>query len=303
MISDITTKCWILAMFVRDDGERLLLGDAPYEFDEKQKHFTANKLVNDTVDLQGSDGLLLAGQVRRAGTQKFSGYIGDFTTEKEQIEQYRRDFLKFFRKNYYYEVIYIFPDGTAIKRDNGFLVDAPEVEEIMQISPEWSVSLNFEDVSYYSYAENSQGEEIYSGMAVIPLSAVSSGGAMWDATGLVWDSVGITWEEGGGGGTVNVEVDSIDNVYPLLTITGPANNPVIENLTTNTRIEFSGNVTSSQILKVDSRNQTATLNGTSVITRLEGDWLYFAPGTNRVVYSADNDDAPNSEIQWSEVVG
>lgn len=303
MIKDITTQCWILALFVRDDGERILLGSGNYEFREKQMHFYANRYVNDTVDIQGNDGLMLAGQVRRASTQPFDGYIGGPSYTQQEVEQYRRDFLKFFRKNHYYEVIYIFQDGTAIKRNKGFIVDAPEVKEIRQLSPEYHVSLNFEDVNYYDYQEDADGNEIYSDSANIPLSTVASGGLIWDETGIVWDAVGATWDEGGGAGISNVQVDSIDMVYPVLTINGPAQSPTIENLTTNTSISFAGNINSSQTLVIDSRNQTALLNGTSVVTNIEGDWPVFAPGINRVSYTAENDTAPDALIEWSEVVG
>lgn len=558
MIKDITTQCWILALFVRDDGERILLGSGNYEFREKQMHFYANRYVNDTVDIQGNDGLMLAGQVRRASTQPFDGYIGGPSYTQQEVEQYRRDFLKFFRKNHYYEVIYIFQDGSAIKRNKGFIVDAPEVKEIRQLSPEYHVSLNFEDVNYYEYQEDADGNEIYSDSANIPLSTVSSGGLIWDEYGIVWqfsgtgsetkpasgstinivdgaevqnltkisgnagqsgtptpaDPVavdvvtgeitvivsnglgqsktetidlgsvelcklgehqdyiyksgddwyihkatekfvfdgsedwvkhsttsgdmyylsvngivgdnytsgnaapgicdqlqvvaldssldsqygylgilnsgtsqvrcflgnghitslsawqthlsndnmtlyaalvtptetqitdasliaqlegldglelysgsntitssasglpaplnliyiisglgGAVWEAGGGAGISNVQVDSIDMVYPVLTIDGPAQSPTIENLTTNTTISFSGNVNSSQTLVIDARNQTALLNGTSVVTNIEGDWPVFAPGINRVSYTAENDTAPDALIEWSEVVG
>ena len=438
MISNITTQCWILALFVRDDGERLLLGDGAYDFKSSQQHFKANLIVNDAVDVQGNDGTLLAGQVRRATTQNFDGYVGDATSTPQEIEQYRRDFFAFFLKNHFYEVIYIFQDGTAIKRQKGFLVDAPEIKELFQISPEYHVALNFEDVNYYEYQEDADGNEIYSDSANIPLSTMAQGGLLWDEDGVVWEysqknlliptpvangnqgiaasvnnygiislsgtgvsswsnafkdqtinlpsgdyvfsideemstlqinlrvfytdntsldayiapgntSVqvsatktiaklrlwmsgtsgtntngisfraqfesgstatdcenpfgGAVWEEGGGGGISNVQVDSIDIVYPVLTIQGPAQNPVVENLTTNTRIEFNGNVTNSQTLVIDSRNQTAKLNGTSVITRISGAWPIFAPGINRVSYTAENDSAPDALIEWSEVVG
>lgn len=303
MIKDISTRCWILALIVRDDGERLLLGDGAYEFKERQQHFSANSYVNDTVDVQGNDGVLLAGQVRRAANQKFEGYIGDATTQPRQVETYRRQFLAFFRKNHFFEVIYIFQDGTAIKRQKGFIAAAPEVKEIRQIHPEYSVSLNFEDVNYYAYSENAAGEEIYGNSASIPLSSVDSGGEQWDENGQVWDELGSIWEEGGGAGIEAVEVDSIDVVYPVLKIQGPANNPVLENITTNTRMQFQGNITASQTLLVDTRQQVATLNGTSVLTALSGNWLTFKPGQNRVVFSAENADAKPALIEWAEVVG
>lgn len=193
-IKGVDTKCYILSLFVRDDGERFLLGSGRYEFKNNQMHFSANAIQNDIVEVQGNDGYLLAGQVRRPGTQSFDGYVGDGTTSKEETEQYRRDFFAFFRKNFFYKVIYVFSDGSAIQRKRGFLVDDPTVKELYQQYPEYHVALNFEDVNYYSYSENDLGEEIYAKSATINLSSMVATG------GLVWDNLGVVWEENRWGG-------------------------------------------------------------------------------------------------------
>ena len=41
-LDDITTKRYILALIIRDDGERLLLGDGYYEFKDALQHFQPN---------------------------------------------------------------------------------------------------------------------------------------------------------------------------------------------------------------------------------------------------------------------
>lgn len=190
-IKGVDPKCYILALFVREDGERFLLGSGRYVFKEKQQHFQANKMANDVIEVQGNDGYLLAGQVRRPGTQDFDGYVGDGTSSKEQVEQWRRDFFKFFRKNYLYKVIYVFSDGSAIQRKRGFLVDAPTVEELYQIYPEYHVALNFEDINYYFYNEDSDGNEIYGKSAIIGLTVGATGGLMWDNLGAI--SLPYSW--------------------------------------------------------------------------------------------------------------
>lgn len=303
-LTDIATQCFILALFIREDGERFLLGSGAYEFNNSQLHFVANTYQNDIVEVQGDDGVLLAGQVRRGSTQKFDGYIGDATVSKQRIEEYRRDFFAFFRKDYYYTVVYIFPDGTAIQRRKGFIVDAPEVQELYQVHPEYHIALNFEDINYYSYAEDAEGQETYTKSATIDLSSGAiTGGLIWDEVGVVWDSIGATWEEGSGGGPTTVMVDSIDKVYPIWQVTGPAYNPEISNLTTGVTLSYTGNIAPGQTLVVDMFNKTAKLNQTSVVANLAGDWIYFAPGNNRVTYITDNSDATASQIYWQEVVG
>lgn len=192
-LSDIITKCYILALIIRDDGERLLLGDGIYEFKSSLQHFAPNIYQNDVVELQGTDGQLLAGQVRRSATQAFDGYIADGTIGKTDTEQSRRRFLGFFRKKHHYKVVYIMPDGTAVQRDRGYIVDAPAVQELYQRFPEYHIGLNFEDPNYYEYAENDEGEEIYTHIQAIALFRELEAGLVWDAFGAVSDD--IVWAE------------------------------------------------------------------------------------------------------------
>ena len=187
-ISGVNPKCYILALFVRDDGERFLLGEDPFEFKDNQLHFQPNTVANDVVEVQGNDGYLLAGQVRRPGTQMFDGYVCNGTNSKEEVEIKRRAFLQFFRRSHFYKVIYVFPNNTAIQRKQGFLVDDPTVQELYQQYPEYHVALNFEDVNYYTYEEDDQGHEIYAKEAIIKLAG---GGA---TGGLIWDNNGVVWE-------------------------------------------------------------------------------------------------------------
>ena len=41
-LDSITPQCFIMALFIRDDGERFLLGTGAYQFNKKQLHFAAN---------------------------------------------------------------------------------------------------------------------------------------------------------------------------------------------------------------------------------------------------------------------
>lgn len=303
-LDDIKTECFILSLFIRDDGQRFLLGSGAYEFKKEQLHFAANVFQNDVVEVQGDDGTLLAGQVRRASTQAFDGYIGDATVSKPDIEQYRRNFFTFFRKNHFYTVVYIFSDGSAIQRRKGYIVDAPEVKELWQVFPNYHIALNFEDVNYYTYNEDADGQEVYGKNAIVSRSTeVSSGGVIWDEYGATWDNIGLIWEVGGNIGPTVVQVDSVDNVFPIWEVQGPAVNPQLSVITTNTTINYTGTVTATQTLRIDMFNKTATLNGTSVIGNVSGDWVCFAPGNNKVVYTTDNAEAESSTIYWQEIVG
>lgn len=300
-VKGVQSRCWILALFIRDDKERLLLGDGAYEFSKKQQHFAADKISNTIIDVQGNNGVLLAGQTKKAADQKFDGYVGDATMTKEEIEAYRKQFINFFRVGRKFTVVYIFPDGTAEKRQRGFLIDAPSVEELWQIHPEYHVSLNFEDVNYYKYSEDDSGNEIYGQSATLLLYNAITGGFIWGDVGLEWDEVGAI-SNPGKGGTTTVNIDSVNYVYPIWIIKGLADNPRLENLTTGQTITYNGRVAPGQTLEIDMLNQTAKLNGANVLQNVGGEWLSFVPGQNRVNYITDNDNAENSTIRWAEVV-
>lgn len=301
-LADITTKCYILALIIRDDGERLLLGDGAYEFKDTQQHFQPNTYANDVVELQGTDGQMLAGQVRRTATQTFSGYIGDATFSQQAVESARRDFMMFFRKQHFYTAVYIFKDGTAIQRKRGYIVNAPSVPELWQKFPEWSIGLNFEDPNYYEYAENNLGEEIYAHIQSIAIATAISGGLVWDAIGATWDSIGAIWEAGGSGGITTVTVDGVDSAEPIWTVTGPATNPTLTNITTGQTIEWTGTVPSGQTLIVNMDEMTASLEGANVFQFITGTWITLQAGNNRISYSATGATAP-SILSWNGVVG
>lgn len=193
-VVSVRVRSFILALFIRDDGERFLLGDDGYDFIDSQLHFSANTIENDEVEKQGADGTMLAGQVRRASVQTFGGYVGDATTPKEEIEQMRREFITFFAKNHHFRVIYVDCNRNAWQRKGGYLVDAPEVKELWQIHPEYHVGLNFEDVNYYEYDENAEGQEILANIMKVPISSAVEGGLVWDEDGAVSEDATVVYD-------------------------------------------------------------------------------------------------------------
>lgn len=228
ILADITAQNWILALFIRDDGERFLLGTGAYEFKKSLQHFQPNTYANDVVELQGTDGQLLAGQVRRTASQPFDGYIADQTINQTETESRRRAFLMFFRKKHFYTVAYILPNGTAIQRRRGYITDAPAVAEMIQRWPEYHVALNFEDPNYYEYAEDEDGNPIYAHEVELAIAGASVGGLVWDEDGVVWDG-GIDWR------TLQTVQGSFINLDNALDIRAPLSSvELLGNTTQNT---------------------------------------------------------------------
>lgn len=317
-VQNVESRCWILALFVRSDGERLLLGDGMYEFTAEQQHFAPNDIENTLVEVQGGDGSMLGGQARRASIQSFDGYVGSATNSKSEVEAARRAFISFFQTNFFYEVIYVFPDGSAIKRNRGFLVDAPSVQELWQIHPTYHVGLSFEDVNYYSYLEDSNGNEIYGMKALVYPANGVGGGLVWDDKGAVWDTVGAVWEGGANGNTI-IQNNSQINIYPIWTVIGPSADPELKNITTGESIKITMKgaaswesdvvITAGQKLVVDMMQHTAKLYDdnqsgfTNMLPYVRGAWMAFKPGRNELSYVSQNQTSPASEIEWAEVVG
>lgn len=301
-LDEIQNICYIATLFIRSDGERFLLGGGKYQFASGQQHFAADEIVSDVQDIQGGDGVLLAGQVRRAKTQSFDGYILDGTSSRIAVESARRDFLKFFQRNYLYNVVYIFPSPqTAIVRRRGYIVDAPSAPELFQINSKFHVAFNFEDVNYYSYAEDEDGSELYYNQLTIPPIGVTGGGLSWEATGLDWGSTGLHWDAYIGNSIVDLEAGSISRIYPRITITGPVESPVFENITTGETIRYNGAVGLDQKLVIDMGSRTALLNGVNVVGSIEGAWVSLVPGENQLEYSAEENATPLL-LEWQEVV-
>lgn len=302
----IKAQEWILAMFIRDDGQRLLLGDGNYDFNEEQLHFAADVIQSDVVEIQGANGQLMAGQVRRSAPQSFDGYIGDGITSKAETEAARRNFINYFQQDHHYDVVYIScPRSDAVHSDaiirrRGYLVDAPEVKEIYQHSPSYHVALAFEDVRYFSYNEDDEGHEIPAGREVIEPSGETSGGWVWDGKGAVWDAQGGVWD-----GSITDKTKKVVSLgvglSPLtITIKGRAVNPLIQNLTTKKGMLYDGTLEDGQVLILDSETQTAKLDGESVLQNIHGDWLELQLGENLIKYSAESDF--DCELTWEEVI-
>lgn len=302
-IDDIKSQGWILALFIRDDGERFLLGDGYYEFAQSLQHFKPNSLANDVVELQGADGQLLAGQVIRSADQNFKGYIGDASTSQAMIEQKRQEFFRFFRVRRFYTVVYILPSGLAVQRKRGYLTEMPNAPELWQKFPEYSLSMNFEDTTYYEYNEDEGGDETYANTVQIGLSGATGGGLIWDNVGVVWDSIGAEWEAGGTGGPTTVTVVGIDYAEPVWKVVGPATNPTLTNTTTGQSLKWTGTVPGGQTLVIDMAEQTATLEGANVFEFVSGSWVQLRPGNNRVSYTATGGATDPSTLSWNGVVG
>ena len=112
---------------------------------------------------------------------------------------------------------------------------------------------------------------------------------------------GAVWDAETGHATTTMTVGGLFPVNPIWIVPGPAESPLIENLTDNTSLSYLGTIAAGQSLVVDCGAQTATLAGANVKNNIRGTWQKFEPGQVTIRYSGANITGP-STIQWNEVV-
>lgn len=112
---------------------------------------------------------------------------------------------------------------------------------------------------------------------------------------------GAVWDAETGHATTTMTVGGLFPVSPVWIVAGPAESPLIENLTDNTSLGYLGTIAAGQSLVVDCGAQTATLAGANVKNNIRGTWQKFDPGQVTIRYSGANVTGP-STIQWNEVV-
>lgn len=101
------------------------------------------------------------------------------------------------------------------------------------------------------------------------------------------------------GASVTSEIDNEGNTlaYPIITINGALENPVIVNDTTDQQMSLTYNLTNGNYITIDSYNRTVLLNGTTNIRQyIAGDWLYLATGSNSIRLSATSFDSDGNIV-------
>ena len=207
----------------------------------------------------------------------------------------------FFQINHTYKIVYIKKDGEMFAVINAWITAGLQIVPVpYEKYSNWTITFAIGDTSWTEYAENSQGEEIYSNTVTLPLISAAAGGEIWDSVGLVADEVGEEWEAGSGG-VQTVTIASTKNIYPVWIVEGPCVNPTLQNNTTDTLAEYDGTVASGQTLTVDFASGVAHLDS-ALVTRYVNGLVSFAPGDNIVGFNSDGGETSTSTISWNNII-
>lgn len=143
-----------------------------------------------------------------------------------------------------------------------------------------TASVEFAALDPYLYAVDTSG-------GTIPLgSGSTTPGAIPD---LTYD---LTFQAPGtpGPGVVYASNAGTAPTWPTVTITGPVDTPRLENRTTGETLELATTLSGGDVVVVDTRARTVTLNGTSALQLLAvgSAWPALEPGANELAYRSDD---------------
>lgn len=284
--------------FIRDDGNTL-------SFDAEQIYLADDNTLlvrpdpsTSSVEYTEADGGEMIKQHNAIYEQPINGLIVPKTTSYWDLEN---QLSQFFRVNHTYKIIYVKKDGEMFAVPNAWISSGIQIVPVpYEEYSEWSITFAIGSTVWTEYAENGQGEEIYSNTVTLPLLSANAGGEIWDSVGLVADNVGEEWEKGAGG-VQTVNIASTQAIYPIWVVEGPCTNPSVQNNTTDTIAQFDGTVAAGQTLTVNFAEGTAYLN-TALATRYVSGYLSLSPGENTLGFNSDGGTTETCTISWNNVI-
>jgi Phage tail protein len=111
----------------------------------------------------------------------------------------------------------------------------------------------------------------------------------------------LVYGGGSSAGTGLVANAGYVDTFPTITITGPAVNPFIGNLTTGLTMYFNLTLNTGDVLVIDTLNKTITLNGNPARNYLSGlsKWFNAPAGNNTFFFSASGASGTTSaQVSW-----
>lgn len=124
----------------------------------------------------------------------------------------------------------------------------------------------------------------------------------WEAQHPFWASHETSVSEGAGTGTQFVTVRGNAPVHPLVTVTGPAVNPRIQNMTNGTSLQYLGTLNAGNELVLDCGRAEAWRSAVSVLGSMDGAFalgFQLESGENELVITTDSG-TPTVRVEWRD---
>lgn len=164
--------------FIRDDGQKL-------SFDGEQIYLAQENTLlirpdpNTTaVSFTESDGGEMIRQQNNTYDQLINGIIIPKTTDYWSLTT---QLSLFFKINHTYKIIYTKKDGTMFSISDAWISAGLQIVPVPHEEySSWSITMTVGNVNWTEYAEDSQGNEIYSNNVTLPLLSAATGGEVWE---------------------------------------------------------------------------------------------------------------------------
>ena len=284
--------------FIRDDGQTLSFDGEEIYLAQENTLLKRPDPNTTAVNYTEADGGEMIRQQNVIYDQAVEGLIIPKTTTYWQLTS---QLSLFFRINHTYTIIYKKKDGEMFAISDAWISFGLQIVPVpYEEYSRWNITFSIGNMNWTEYAEDSDGNRIFSHTVTLPLLTLALGGEIWDSVGLVSDNVGEEWELGEGG-VQTVNIASTQIIYPVWVVKGPCVKPKLQNDTTNTFAEYDGTVASGQTLTVDFAEGTAYLD-TALVTRNVSGLVSFAPGDNLAGFNSDGGAADSSTISWDNVI-
>ena len=284
--------------FIRDDGETLSFDGEEVYLAQDNTLLVRPDPATSSVDYTEADGGEMIRQRNSVYDQPINGLIIPKTTDYWTLSA---RLSQFFQINHTYSIVYIKKDGSMFQTKDAWISAGIQIVPVPKEEySRWSITFTIGSSFWTEYAENEQGEQIYSHTVTLPLISAATGGEYWDSVGLVADNVGEVWESGAGG-VQTVDIQSTQPIYPVWTVEGPCINPKLQNNTTDTEAQFDGTVAEGQTLVVNFETGTAKLNS-ALVTRYVTGLVSFVPGENVAGFNSDGGATETSTISWNNII-
>ena len=288
-------KIWKL---LRDDGETFVIDEKEIYLAQDNSILAMPEIDTSEVEYTEVDGGEMIGQRLHPLIQTINGIMLP-NTEGAYLELVTK-LINFFKINHTYTILYRTKTGKLFTRRDAWISDGLQVTPIANEDYlTFTCSLKVPRRFMYEYADDGNGNEMYSNSVTLPLLTAESGGRVWDAVGSVYDNVGAVYEEGNGG-VKSIIVNTSMRVYPAWTVRGPCNNPQLQNNTTDTVARYSGFIASGQVLVVNFETNEAHID-TLLVSRNVTGQVYFNPGINTVGFNSEGGDTTESMMAWRNI--
>lgn len=164
--------------FIRDDGKTL-------SFDAEEIYLASeNTLLVRTdpsttaIEFTEADGGEMIRQRGAIYTQPINGLIVPHTTTYWEL---CAELSQFFRFNHTYKIIYVKIDGSMFAVNNAWISTGLQIVPVPHEDySQWSIEFSIGNTAWTDYAENEQGEQIYSNTVTLPLLTANAGGEIWE---------------------------------------------------------------------------------------------------------------------------